>query len=387
MIIAGYYFTGEKPFSNVYFNGIIRDEKGQKMSKSLGNSPDPLDLMDKYGADALRVSLLMIAPQGLDILFSEERIEHGRNFMNKLWNSARFILMNIDVDIDAFTDYPKPKELDLTDIWILSKLNTTIDNVNKAYDSYKMNDAVKSVYDFVYSDFCDWYIEFSKARFYGTDEKSRKTALNVSVYCMRTILKLLHPYTPYITEELWNYFSIDEESMLIEESWPEINLDAINKKSEKNLDIIKKTISSIRNIRAEMNISPGKEIDIIIKAAPNQIAVFKELEPYISRLAKIDKITIDPDALKPDQSASIVIDDNEIFIPLIGVIDIDIEIDRLSKQIYAYKGRLKNVTNKLNNKNFVDRAPKEIVDNEKNKQNKYQTILKKIEDNLQSLKK
>ena len=163
--MAGYYFMGDKPFSNVYFNGIIRDSQGRKMSKSLGNSPDPLDLMDKYGVDALRVSLLMIAPQGLDILFSEERIENGRNFMNKLWNSARFITMNTETGIEEFVAEPKKEDLDLTDLWILSRLSTTIKNVDKAYESYKMNDAVKIVYDFVYSDFCDWYIEFSKARF------------------------------------------------------------------------------------------------------------------------------------------------------------------------------------------------------------------------------
>ena len=386
MIMASYYFTGEKPFSNVYFNGIIRDSKGRKMSKSLGNSPDPLDLMDKYGVDALRVSILMIAPQGLDILFSEERIEHGRNFMNKLWNSARFILMNIEDDIETYSKLPNTKELDLTDLWILSKLNTTIDNANQAYKSYKMNDAVKTVYDFVYSDFCDWYIEFSKTRLYGKDKKDRDTALKISVICIRTILKLLHPYTPYITEELWTYFSLKKEDMLINESWPSLDSNLISKNNESNLDLIKKTISSIRNIRAEMNISPGKEIDIIIKS-PTQDLVFSNLKHYICRLAKINNITIDRNASKPDQSAAIVIDNNEIFIPLSGVIDIDIEIERLNKQVDAYKGRLRNINNKLNNKNFVDRAPKDIVENEQKKQKKYQSILEKIETNLNSLMK
>ena len=385
MIMASYYFTGEKPFSNVYFNGIIRDAQGRKMSKSLGNSPDALDLMDRYGVDAVRVSILMIAPQGLDILFSEERLENGRNFMNKLWNSARFILMNIETNVSDFNNHLDRSNLDPTDLWILSKLNTTINDVNQAYASYKMNDAVKIVYDFVYSDFCDWYIEFSKARFYGTDQESRDVALNVSVFCMRTILKLLHPYTPYITEELWAHFSMDGDKMLIEESWPEIDSKQINTKSEKDLDLIKKTISSIRNLRSEMNIAPGKEIDIIIKASSQQLEIFNTLQPYICRLAKINEITIDSNASKPDQSASIVIDDNEIFIPLLGVIDINIEIERLSKQIDAYKGRLRNIANKLNNKNFVDRAPKEIVIAEKNKKEKYESTLKKIEDNLKSL--
>ena len=387
MIMAGYYFMGDKPFSNVYFNGIIRDSQGRKMSKSLGNSPDPLDLMDKYGVDALRVSLLMIAPQGLDILFSEERIENGRNFMNKLWNSARFITMNTEAGIEEFVDEPKKEDLDLTDLWILSRLSTTIRNVDRAYESYKMNDAVKIVYDFVYSDFCDWYIEFSKARFYGTNEESRQVALNVSVYCIRTILKLLHPYTPYITEELWAHFSTKDESMLIAESWPLSNSAWIDRKNEKGIELIKKTISSIRNLRSEMNISPGKEIDIIIKSSDSETAIFQNLRAYISRLAKINKIEIDSKATKPSQSASIVIDNNEIFIPLAGVIDIEVEVDRLSKQVDAYKGRLKNVNNKLNNKNFVDRAPKDVVDNEKKKQKQYESTLKKIQNNLNSLLK
>ena len=384
MIMAGYYFMGEKPFSNVYFNGIIRDSEGRKMSKSLGNSPDPLDLMDKYGVDALRVSLLMIAPQGLDILFSEDRIEHGRNFMNKLWNSARFITMNIDSEIDDFINHPNIDDLDPTDLWILSRLNSTIKDVDNAYQSYKMNDAVKIVYDFVYSDFCDWYIEFSKTRFYGSDEKDRKTALNISVYSIRTILKLLHPYTPYITEELWSNFSISEENMIILESWPKSDSKLINKDIEENLDLIKKTISSIRNIRAEMNIPMGKEIDIIIKASENNVEIFNALKPYISRLAKIGEIKIDSKAKKPEQSASIVINSNEIFIPLKGVIDISIEIERLKKQLDAYNGRLKNVNNKLNNDNFINRAPTDIIENEKRKQSDYQLTIKKIEENLKS---
>ena len=384
MIMAGYYFRGEKPFSNVYFNGIIRDSQGRKMSKSLGNSPDPLDLMDKYGVDALRVSLLMIAPQGLDILFSEERIEHGRNFMNKLWNSARFILMNIDTNIEDFTSKPKSNNLDQTDLWILSRLNSTIKNVNSSYKSYKMNDAVKIVYDFVYSDFCDWYIELSKTRFYGKDDKDRKTALNVSVYCMQTILKLLHPYTPYITEELWSKFSTPDNSMLIIESWPTFEDSMINPNIESNLELIKKTISSIRNIRAEMNIPMGKEIDIIIKSCTEDLEIFNNLKAYIMRLGKIDTISIDTNAKKPEQAASIVINNNEIFIPLKGVIDIDIEIERLEKQLDAYNGRLKNVNKKLNNENFISRAPRDIIANEQKKQSKYLTVIEKIEENLKS---
>ncbi len=387
MIMAGYYFMDEKPFSNVYFNGIIRDDKGRKMSKSLGNSPDPLDLMDKYGVDALRVSLLLIAPQGLDILFSEKRIESGRNFMNKLWNSSRFIMMNIDTKIDDFISEPIASELDYTDSWILSKLNSTIESVDKSYKAYKMNDVVKIVYDFVYSDFCDWYIEFSKTRLYGDNEKARKTALNTSVFCMRTILKLLHPYTPYITEELWSNFSTKNENMLINSSWPEKKENFINTEYENNLDLVKNIISGIRNIRAEMNISPGKEINLIIKPNKDYEDLILKLKNYIIRLSKINEIIIDPKAKKPAQSASLVVDSIEVYIPLKGIINLEKEIERLAKQLEAYRGRLKNVDKKLNNENFVKRAPIEIISNEKAKQKKYKLILIKIEENIDSLKK
>ena len=201
---------------------------------------------------------------------------------------------------------------------------------------------------------------------------------------MQTILKLLHPYTPYITEELWSKFSTPDDSMLIIESWPTFEDSMINPNIESNLELIKKTISSIRNIRAEMNIPMGKEIDIIIKSCTEDLEIFNNLKAYIMRLGKIDTISIDTNAKKPEQAASIVINNNEIFIPLKGVIDIDIEIERLEKQLDAYNGRLKNVNKKLNNKNFISRAPKDIITNEQKKQSKYLTVIEKIEENLKS---
>ena len=236
--MAGYYFIGEKPFSNVYFNGIIRDSQGRKMSKSLGNSPDPVELINKYGADALRVGLLVIAPQGLDILFSEDKVEHGRNFMNKLWNSARFILLNIDDTEVADLDSIKYNDLDITDKWILSSLNKTIQKVDSAYDNYKMNDAVKDVYNFVYNDFCDWYLEFSKSRLYGKDDGDCKKNLVVATHVLKTILKLLHPYTPFITEEIWSNIKKDNDTELITSSWPITDINLINNEIESNVHLI-----------------------------------------------------------------------------------------------------------------------------------------------------
>ena len=263
MIMAGIHFKGEVPFNNVYFNGLIRDEKGRKMSKSLGNSPDPIDLMDRYGADALRVGLLLIAPQGLDILFSEDKIEHGRNFMNKLWNSARFVEINLDQKINLNLDELLKLELDVTDKWILSKLNSTIIDVENAYSNYRMNEAIKVVYDFVYKNFCDWYIEFSKSRFYGTDDEDRLVAQNISVYVLKVILKLMHPFCPFITEEIWSHFTKD--SLLINSEWRNSNKKLIDKKTEKELLLIMSLITSIRNIKASFAISPKREIVLVCK--------------------------------------------------------------------------------------------------------------------------
>ena len=206
MIMAGHEFRGDLPFQNVYYTGIIRDKKNRKMSKSLGNSPEPLELIEKYGADAVRVSILMIAPQGLDILFSENKLEQGRNFMNKLWNSARFILMNMEDELPPILNDKNKLKLDSTDQWILSKLNRTMHEVDHAYEKYKINEAIRKVYDFIWADFCDWYIEFAKTRFYGDDMEDRKMAQAIAVHVMRGILKLLHPYCPFITEELWTHF-------------------------------------------------------------------------------------------------------------------------------------------------------------------------------------
>ena len=233
------------------------------MSKSLGNSPDPIDLMDKYGSDALRVGLLLIAPQGLDILFSEEKIEHGRNFMNKVWNSARFVEMNIDKTTNSDISSIDSKDFDITDKWILSKLNSTILEVENAYTNYRLNDAVKSIYDFVYKNFCDWYIEFSKSRFYGDDENDKIIAQKVSLYVLETTLKLMHPYCPFITEEIWSHFN--DNKMLINAEWPKSDKQLINSQIEDELSTIMKLISSVRNIKASFSISPKKRYHLFVK--------------------------------------------------------------------------------------------------------------------------
>ena len=385
MIMAGLYFNKDIPFSNIYFTGIIRDAEGKKMSKSLGNSPDPLDLFDKYGADAVRVSVLLIAPQGLDILFSEERLEQGRNFMNKLWNSARFILMNLDDGLPANIEDINSQKLDVTDRWILSRLNSIIEETNMAYTKYKLNEAIKLVYDFTRADFCDWYIEFAKTRLYGDDSEDRKTAQAVAVHVMRKILKLLHPYCPFITEELWNCFKIPDEDLLISTLWPEVDSSQIDKNVENEIQILMDVITAIRNIRASLNVSPGKEASLTIRGDDKKCNMLCSNENYLQRLAKLDNIKSGKNVEKPAQSATAVVEDLELFVPLAGLIDLTKEIDRLERQILDMEGRLSAVSRKLGNKNFVERAPENVITHERKKMKKYASNLSKLQQNLEAL--
>ena len=385
MIMAGIYFRGEVPFSSVYFNGIIRDGEGRKMSKSLGNSPDPVELMDEYGSDALRVGILMIAPTGLDILFSNEKIDNGRNFINKLWNSARFILMNMDNDFTVADDFSSIEGATDIDRWIVSRLESSIIKIEKSYDDYRLNDAVKTVYDFTWKDFCDWYIEFIKIRFYGEDQKDREVAFRVSSYVIRQILKLLHPFAPFVTEELWSYFKLNHEGLIITEPYPISNKQMISEKIESDIELLKKIISSIRNVRADLNIPPSKEAEIVVRLDQENVDSFSVYKQQIMRLSRVSSISTGTDIKKPKKSATAVVDGMEIFIPLEGLIDINSESQRLEKQIDDMRGRLENVNRKLDNENFVSRAPKEVIDNEKDKRDRYRTKLDKLNENLKSL--
>jgi valyl-tRNA synthetase len=383
MIMAGLYFKNEIPFKNVYFNGIIRDSEGRKMSKSLGNSPDPLDLIDSYGSDALRVGLLLIAPQGSDILFSDDKIEHGRNFMNKLWNSARFILINVN---DIKHELPDYEQLHLTDKWIISKMHTSMQKIDQQYESYKLNEVIKTIYDFVYNYFCDWYIEFTKTRFYGDNEQDKKIAESVSIYILKNILKMLHPFTPYITEEIWGYLNVKDEEFIINSKMPIVNKTLINKSIEDEMNIITSAIGAIRNIKASLNIPPSKTIDLYVRGPELESTIIEKNINLLNRLAKIDHIETGDNIKKPNQSATAIMKNIELFIPLKGLIDLNEEIARLEKQIEDMNGRLNAINRKLDNQNFVNRAPKQVVDHEKNKKADYELQLKKIEDNLKSLK-
>tara|TARA_Y100001970_G_scaffold87232_1_gene110070 strand:- start:8259 stop:10874 length:2616 start_codon:yes stop_codon:yes gene_type:complete len=384
MIMSGLYFKNEIPFSNVYFTSIIRDQKGQKMSKSLGNSPDPIDLFDKYGVDAVRVSILMMAPQGLDIQFSEDRLDQGRNFMNKLWNSSRFIFMNLDDNYFTDLNLIDKSDLDFTDLWILSKFNRLILDIDKDYKNYKLNDVIKKIYNFIWKDYCDWYIEFSKSRIYGKDKNSSKIAQSVMVHVLKNILKILHPYAPFITEEIWSNFNSKE--LLINASWPKCEKSYIDNNNDQNIELLMEIISAIRNMKIDLGISPKKRIDVFCRSdKKGNVLLANEL--HLKHLLNINKIEVGSDITKPSQSATIVIKNLEIFLPLKGLIDFDKELLRLKTKMNDLESRMNNIKKKLDNENFISKAPKNVVDHEKNKYQSYMNDFEKIKSNYLNLNK
>ena len=384
MIMASLEFKGEIPFKNVYFTGMVRDMQGRKMSKSLGNSPDPLKLMEKYGADAVRYGIMLIAPQGQDILFSDERMEIGRNFMNKLWNVSRFLDMaGSDIDAEPVDELERD-HLDLSDRWILSRLNRTITGVDESFDAYRFNETAKKIYNFTWSDFCDWYVEVIKSRLYGNNVDQKKTAFSVANHVMRGILKMLHPFAPFITEEIWSRSEPSDgtgenQTDIIVSSWPVSNDKWIDESAEGNFVEIQEVITGVRTLRAEMNVPPGMRADLLIRSDNGQS--LKLNEQLIRDLAKVDDLTIDPDVERPDKSATVVVGKKELFIPLGDLIDVETEKKRLTEKIESLDGRLSSVAAKLNNHDFVSRAPKEVVDRERKKLGDMKENLAKLKQN------
>jgi valyl-tRNA synthetase len=381
MIMAGYEFMGDLPFKNVYFTGLIRDMQGRKMSKSLGNSPDPLDVIDQYGADALRYGMMLIAPKGHDILFDTSQIELGRNFMNKLWNASRFVLMSVDENMDLSID-PNDIDIEAPDEWILAELSKAIESVNNSMSEYRFNDAAKAIHDFTWNNFCDWYIELIKPRLYGDNSTKKSKALITAVYVLKNIVKLLHPFAPFITEEIWQSIKASNESDLMISQWPDNSKIFPGKMAVKEMELTMSVITAIRTIRSEMTVPPSKKADVFIRASRGTLKEHKEL---IIALAKIQNLIIDENVEQPELSSSAVVGDLEIYVSLAGLIDIDKEKERLEKDIAAHEGRITAGLAKLNNPNFVSRAPEKVVEHERNKLAGYEETLALLKDNYKKL--
>ena len=387
MIMAGLEFMGDIPFNTVYFNGLIRDAKGQKMSKSLGNGIDPLEMVEKYSADAVRFSLLMLTSEGQDINLSESSFEIGRNFSNKLWNAFRFLGMNLENDSIEYASNEKFTEqqqlLELCDRWILSRYFKTVRNVTKSLENFKLNEAVDNLYSFFWREYCDWYLELVKPRLYGENQEAKKIALGVGLFVLRGIVKLLHPFVPFITEEIWHHINVENETDLIISKWPQHNENYFNDQAEEQLSTMQQVIGAVRNIRGEMNVPPNKKARVIIKGP--EVGLIKKNEIYIKSLAQVEEIISGNDVQKPKLSASSVVQNMEIFVPLEGLIDIEVEKARLEKEITRLEKQITGAERKLLNKDFLKRAPKEVIEREKQKSKDFQTNLDKVKANLSSL--
>lgn len=373
MIMAGMHFMNDIPFKDVYFTSVIRDEKGRKMSKSLGNSPDPLEVIDQYGADALRFTINYLAPLGQDVLFSTDKCEVGRNFANKIWNAARFLLMNAqDGELDeSLTD----KHIDFSDKWIESRFNSTIKSYKSALDKFDINGAHKIIYGFIWNDYCDWYLEMSKNRIYSDDKEIKSAVLTRSIKLFAEMMKLLHPMMPYITEEIWQLLDERKDGESISTSrFPNEDESKIDKSAEEEIEFMQSVVTAIRNIRGEMNIPPSKQIDVYLKAAK----ITEVQKRYIQSLVRVENLTVAADLEKPKASASSVVKGCDIYIPLEGLIDLDVERQRLEKEINRLDGLLNTVTKKLSNEKFVNNAPADVVEKEKTKQHDWAESIDKL---------
>jgi len=383
MIMTGFEFRNELPFKDVYFTSILRDEDGKKLSKSLGNSPDPIDLFNEFGTDAVRFGIMLMAPQGLDVLFSKDRLEIGRNFMNKLWNACRFIEMNLDNELDNEDDIDS-LELDLPEKWILSRLSRMVLEYNKQLDRFHFNEAAKQLYEFTWNDFCDWYVEIAKTRFYGDNQSLKKTTKLVSLKCIRTILTLLHPFAPFITEELWTHFKHKKLPDIIIAPWIK-KQNHFNAPVEKEMKILKEVIISIRSIRSRMNVKPSKLSDLVIRSDDKKI-LFNDYDYLIKSLARVKNIKIGKEFKKPKHSATAIIGGVELYVPLQGLVDLVEEKNRMDKRIRDIERLLKGINSKLSNQAFLERAPKSVVAKEKKNLHKLNEELDKITTNLEILK-
>jgi valyl-tRNA synthetase len=387
MMMMGIHFMKDVPFDDVYVHALVRDEHGKKMSKSTGNVIDPLTVIEQYGTDAFRFTLAAFAAQGRDVKMSEKRIEGYRHFVNKLWNAARFALMHID----------KPYEeinlgaLSLPDQWILSRLHRVTQTVAEAIDSYRFNEAASGIYNFVWHEFCDWYLEAIKPALYEKEgPQKRVTTLGVLWRVMHDTLILLHPFMPFITEEIWHTLPGTQNSIM-KAMFPADRKDsaAISgaKQVEADMNLLIEIISAIRNIRGEMNISPSKALAAVVQTQNANInALLEQYQDMIINLAKLKAFEVNQKAKRPKSSATAVVGAATIFVPLEGVIDFDVEAQRLDKEINKLTKELAAISKKLQNQNFLNKAPQDVVEQVKAKHERLQEKQQKLESHLDRIK-
>ncbi|SHJ10765.1 valine--tRNA ligase [Lutispora thermophila] len=387
MIFSAMENMKKEPFKYVYIHGIVRDSEGRKMSKSLGNGIDPLEVIDKYGADALRFNLISGNSPGNDMRFYWERVEAFSNFANKIWNAARFVLMNTDENKD-YNEIFNSNEDKLTnpDYWILSKLNKLIKEVTENMEKFELGIAAQKIYDFIWFEFCDWYIELVKPRLYSENEEDKAIAQATLINVLVNSMKLLHPFMPFITEEIYSHIPKASESIVISK-WPEYDETMNFTSQEENMEIIMDAIKGIRNIRAEMNVAPSRKSKTIIVSEREEIRnAMLEGTSYIQKLAYSSEVIIKEEKKDiPKDAVSVIIEGAEIFLPLEDLIDKEKEIERLAKEKEKLEKELERVRNKLTNEKFIAKAPEKIIQEERDKEKKYTELMEKVLERLKAL--
>lgn len=372
MIMMGLEFKKDIPFRHVFIHGLVRDSQGRKMSKSLGNGIDPLEVIEKYGADTLRFTLVTGNTPGNDMRFYWERVESSRNFANKLWNASRFVLMNLE----GFDPAARPEKVRFTlaDKWILSRYAKAVTEVTHNLDRFEVGEAARSLYEFIWNEYCDWYIELSKGRLYNKEDISeRNVAQYVLWYVLSNTLKLLHPFMPFITEHIWQHLPHEGKSIIVA-PWPSEQQELVDDGAEQAMSIIMETIKAIRNMRAEVNVPPGKKSEVILQIASMETrAVFAAHEHYLKSLAAAEAVAVLPESQeKPDNALTAVVSGVEVYLPLKGLIDIDKETARLNKERERIAKELDHIAGKLSNAGFVAKAPADVIDKERAKAQEYQ---------------
>ncbi|MGP5428939.1 valine--tRNA ligase [Enterococcus malodoratus] len=384
MIFQSLEFTDERPFKNVLIHGLIRDEQGRKMSKSLGNGIDPMDVIEKYGADALRWFLSTGSAPGQDVRFSYEKMDAAWNFINKIWNASRFVIMNVE-DFTA-EDIDFSGEKTVADRWIMTRLNETIEKVTNLFDQFEFGEAGRQLYNFMWDDFCDWYIEMSKEILYGEDEAAKQTTKSILIFVLDQTLRLLHPIMPFVTEEIWAKIPHIGESLVVAD-YPIVHPENNDESAAKGMEVLKELIRSVRNIRAEVNTPLSKQITLLIKTSDLKVEEFLiENTSYIERFCNPEELVIASDIIAPDLAMSAVLTGAEIYLPLAGLINIEEEIKRLEKELAKWSGEVKRVQGKLANERFVANAPENVVAEERAKEKDYLEKQAAVQERIESLR-
>jgi valyl-tRNA synthetase len=385
MIFQSLEFTEERPFENVLLHGLIRAEDGRKMSKSLGNGIDPMDVVEEYGADALRWFLMNGTSPGQDVRYSTEKMDAAWNFINKIWNASRYVLMNLE-DF-RYDDIDLTGEKTVADEWILASPNETIEQVTELFEKFEFGEAGKVLYHFVWDDYCDWYIEMSKETLAEGSEEQKQTTKSVLLHVLDQMLRLLHPIMPFVTEEIWEYLPKDDETSIMVSEYPVTNATFDNPSAVKNMNTLIDVIRSVRTIRTEAGRPLSEEISLVLK--PNNIELqnfLTENKDYIKRFTNPGKLTIDTDVERLVEAKTAVIPNVEIFVPLEGLIDIEEEIERLEQEQKKWASEVKRAEGKLANENFVNKAPENIVNEEREKLATYNNRLESVKAQIEEMK-